>query len=203
MEGKLNIAVIIELVLGLFCLFIFMKFLPRCRRFPKSIIFLTGFIFVTIFLQILHKISLDEMGLRFDTFWPAIKLLGPFSAIVVLALVIVGLVRKKAIINRYFLITFLLYPAWALCQQYLILCFFFPRFQIIFGINILSILLCAVIFSWLHYPDKLFMGICFIGALIWTSVFIMAPNLFVSAFFHGWIGTLIYYFALGENRLIT
>lgn len=199
----MNIAVIIELTLGLICLFVFMKFPPRRRRFPKSIIFLAGFIFVTIFLQILHKVSWDEMGLRFDTFWPAIKLLGPFSAIVVLTLVIVGLVRKTAIINRHFLITFLLYPAWALCQQYLILCFFFPRFQIIFGTNIWSILLCAVIFSWLHYPSRLFMGICFVGALIWTSVFIIAPNLFVLAIFHAWIGTFIYYFALGENRLIT
>lgn len=162
---------------------------------------LTGLLFFVVLFQFIHGVSLIGLGLRFDNFWAAVKLLTPFAVILGLVFIVAGLWRKTAVISHHFLITFFFYPLWALAQQYLILGFFFQKFRTLFGANILNICLCAVIFSLLHYPEKLLMLVTFIGAIIWIWAFIQIPNLFALSFFHGWLGAMFYYFVLGEGSL--
>lgn len=204
----MDIFAIGELALISVCLIVYMIFLPaKVRNFPINVLFLAIIISLVVCLQTFElkafdrDINLVELGLRFDNFWPAVRLFVPIAIVIGFIFIVAGLWRKKIAINRHFLITFFGYPLFAFAQQCLILGFFFQKFQIFFGASIINILLCAAVFSFLHYPDKLFMFVTFVGAVIWLWIFIQVPNLFASAFFHGWLGAMFYYFVLGGSSL--
>jgi hypothetical protein len=97
---------------------------------------------------------------------------------------------------------FLLYPIWAIAQQYLALG--------VLTLNLaertkgparqaLVVLLVATIFGLLHWPDRPVMIATFFLELLVVPLFLRTPNLWPLGAMHGWLGAMFYCWVLGRD----
>jgi len=132
-----------------------------------------------------------ELGLRLDTFLPALRLLLlPMFVISGIALLIGYLSGARLDFFRWHaerLIVFQLALGfgWGLLQQYVLQSFINRRAQSVWGQGAVSVLVTALIFAVLHFPNSWLMVITFVGGVVWAFVYQRQPNLFALALSHG------------------
>jgi len=146
-----------------------------------------------VFMISSHRLRREgphELGLRFDNFFRALKmLLIPMAVVAILALGIGFLsgVRPDFFrwhAERHIAAQLALGFAWGLVQQYVLQSFVNRRAQMIWNPGALSVLVTGLIFAGLHFPNPWLMVVTFIGGLIWATVYQRAPNLFALAVSH-------------------
>ena len=152
---------------------------------PATLVFI-----LIICSHLLRRETPRELGFRLDNFLSALKLLLLPMIAVVGASLLIGLLygsrpdffRWHA--ERLILIQLSIGFGWGFLQQYVLQSFINRRAQIIRGPGTASILLTALIFSGLHFPNPWLMVVTFVGGLVWAFVYQRQPNLFALAVSH-------------------
>jgi len=141
--------------------------------------------------HVLRGETARELGLRLDNFLPALRLLLlPMIVISGIALLIGFLSGARLDFFRWHadrLIVFRLALGfgWGFLQQYVLQSFMNRRAQSIWGQGAVSVLVTALIFAVLHFPNPWLMVITFVGGVVWAFVYQRQSNLFALAFSHG------------------
>lgn len=140
--------------------------------------------------QRLHNEGLRDLGVRFDNLFKALTLLAvPMIVVAALVLVIELWLGARPDFQRWHsdrpvALQLAISYGWGFVQQYVLQGFINRRAQIIWGLGGLSVLLTAIVFAVLHFPNPVLMGATFVGGLVWATIFQRAPNLFALALSH-------------------
>ncbi|MFZ6011611.1 MAG: type II CAAX prenyl endopeptidase Rce1 family protein [Bacteroidota bacterium] len=145
---------------------------------------------------------LEYWGFSRKTFRTTFLRLLPFAVACVITFLVVGLVRKTAIVNWHILPILLFYPLWGVIQQFMIMALIAGNLRDLDRIRlpkILIIVISACVFSIVHYPSLYLIAGTFILALLYAVVYLKSRNLWALGIYHGWLGCFYYFFILHRD----
>ncbi len=160
-------------------------------------LFWTGFVVVR---AVADPSALGEWGFSSRNFGHSVKLLLPAMVLTVSGFAAYGMFTGSMVMNWHFVLICLLYPIWGLVQQFLVVALLagnikkhsrVPKWGIVF--------LTALIFAAAHVPYLPLVAAAFLLAVITTWVYLRTRNLWALGVFHGWFGTSLYFFVLGQD----
>ncbi len=162
-------------------------------------IFWLGYI---VYYLLNDRDQLIHWGFRKEGFRESLRLILPIAVIAVFLFFTYGFLTRRIILSWHIFPSLLLYPFWGIAQQFIILAliagnldemdaFRLPKFLII--------LITALLFCLVHFPNYYLMGSTFILALVYTAAYLKHRNLWVLGILHGWLGSFFYFFVLGKD----
>lgn len=128
----------------------------------------------------------------------------PVTLVATAGAVFYGVMSGTALWRWNMSLLLLLYPAWGVVQQYLLVVLTagnvdritrgrWPRFFII--------LPTALLFALVHIPVPVLMGAAFFMGCFTTTLFLHYRDIWGPGIFHGIVATALYYFVLGQDPL--
>lgn len=149
--------------------------------------------------QLIHAWGFSSKNLK-----PTVLIAAPVTAAAVAGAVLYGLLSGQALLHWHMWIVLLLYPAWGIVQQFLLVVLVagnldrmsrgrLPR--------LLIVLPTALLFGVVHIPIPILMGITFLMGCFTTTMFLRYRSVWALGVFHGLLATVLYYFVLGQDPL--
>lgn len=143
---------------------------------------------------------LAEWGFSRSGFRRSLGSLLPAAILATVCFVGIGLSRGDLLLHGHIVLIGLLYPAWGLVQQFLVVALVANNLRKHTRIpERWLVLLTASLFAAAHAPSLPLTAAAFCLASITTTVYFRARNLWVLGLFHGWFATGLYFFALGRD----
>jgi len=179
--------------------FLFMDFLEW--RLPFILCTLVAWTTYAVVRTMSHSTMLHYWGFRKDNFKKVLRILFPFALIAIVTCVVIGYVRGTLNLTWHIFPILILYPIWGTIQQFLCVGLVAGNLQ---HLNrplkkYWIVLITAVLFSVLHFPNLWLMIGTFVLALLYSAVYLRERNLFALGLFHGWLGALFYYTVVGRD----
>lgn len=180
--------------------FIFMDWLNW--RLPYITTAILGWLIYMLYRQRQTKSIFIYWGFRTDNFKTVLLLVLPFGLLAVVAFFVVGYFQGTINLTWHLLPILIIYPAWGTIQQFLMIGLVagnlhdlsnspFNKPQII--------ILNAVLFAIVHYPNLWLVVGTFILALFYGWVYLKSRNVYVLGIFHGWLGGIFYYTVVNRD----
>jgi hypothetical protein len=145
--------------------------------------------------SVLSAWGFTTRGLRKSTAW-----LFPFAVLALIVTVAWGMLSGHLLIRGHLALIVLLYPAWGLVQQFLVVALIAGNLEKHTRLPSRGIvILTALVFAAVHVPSVPLVMAAFVIAVITTTVYFRARNLWALGVFHGWVATCLYYFVLGQD----
>ncbi|TLX72247.1 hypothetical protein E9993_18195 [Labilibacter sediminis] len=105
-------------------------------------------------------------------------------------------------ISWHILLVFLLYPLWAVIQQFIMLEVILMNLIVFFNgkaNNTILVFIVSTLFGIVHYPNTFLMIYAFGLELILASVFLKWRDIWAIGITHGWIATFLLYYVFERN----
>ena len=115
-----------------------------------------------------------------------------------------ALIRREAVVNWNLALSMLLYPAWGLIQQFLLVALLADNVMALTRERVsefVVVMFSALLFSAVHLPDTPLMIATFFLGTATTLIFFRTRNIWVVGVLHGWFATLFYYLVLATDPL--
>ncbi len=149
--------------------------------------------------QLIHSWGFSSKNLK-KTFLIVL----PVTGLAVTGAVIYGFVSGTVLIHWHMWVIFLLYPAWGVVQQFLLVVLVagnldrmsrgkFPR--------LLIVLPTAALFSIVHIPVPVLMVMTFLMGCFTTAMYLRYRSVWALGVFHGLFATALYFFVMGQDPL--
>lgn len=134
---------------------------------------------------------LSDVGVRFDNFLAALRLVAIPTLVVALVIIAIGAGNDSLHFGKRMFPLKLSRYLWPLFQQYLMLGFLNRRLQDVYGNGRVSLVATAIVFAGMHAPNPALMIATFIGGSIWAWTFQRQPNLFATTISHVILGAVL------------
>lgn len=148
-----------------------------------------------------HSI-LKSWGFTRENLAKSIYALLPFLGIVIVFTWLYGMYLGIGIFNIHIIPVLLLYPAWGIIQQFMLVCIIGRNLQNmkwLSGHKIPVFLLVSLFFSFVHYPYLILMVFTLLMEIIFLFVYDRWQNLWAIGLIHGWSATFLLYFVLHRD----
>jgi hypothetical protein len=145
---------------------------------------------------------LATWGFRKSYFRESFLIILPFTVAISAGIIWYGLTYNTASLSWHLIPVFLLYPAWGIIQQFLMIAMIAENLRSLVAVRMTDnqlIILISVLFSFAHFPDVPLMGFTFFMEVLFLVAYFKYRNLWSLGLFHGWIGSLLLYFVMGRD----
>lgn len=145
---------------------------------------------------------LTYWGLRIQTFSKVVRMLLPYGLSAVGIFIVVGYFKNTLHITWHIIPILLIYPIWGTVQQFLVIALFGGNLYDLKNFKIKKsfiIILTALLFGLVHYPDIWLVFGTFILALLYGSIYLKIRNVYAMGLFHGWLGGIFYYTVVNRD----
>jgi len=153
----------------------------------SSVAFIASMLVLLFWLHRRSRESAQVLGLRWDTFGAALRLLFPIVISVATVVVIYSMVAATARFPPWPEIprVLLSFVVSGFLQQYVLLAFFGRRFTRALRSPRYAILASAAVFALLHLPNPFLTVVTFLAGILCATIYQRAPNLFANGLMHG------------------
>jgi hypothetical protein len=141
-------------------------------------------------------------GFKRENFAISMYSLLPFFGITAVITWLYGMYSGIHLLNIHIIPVFLLYPAWGIIQQFMMVCIIAQNIHNMVNPSFRKarvILFVSVLFSLVHYPYPVLMIFTLLMEIIFLMVFYRWRNLWAIGLMHGWIATLLLYNVLQRD----
>jgi hypothetical protein len=149
-----------------------------------------------------NPIVYKSWGFQKVWFHSSFYFLLPVALIFFTGIILYGVFNHVQILNWHIIPVFVLYPAWGVIQQFMMVGLVAGNLKKLTDVKITDsqiILFTSFLFALVHFPSIPLMGYAFFIEIIFIKVYLRWPNIWTLGLFHGWISTLFIYFVLERD----
>lgn len=147
---------------------------------------------------------LKQWGFKKQNLKPSFLFLLPFGLIAIMGFVIYGIKVNTILFNWHIVPIFLLYPAWGIIQQFVIIGLVAGNLRSLKNTRFAEwqiVLLTSLLFALLHYNSTPLMIYTFVMEVVFVIAYFKWRNLWALGLFHGWVSSFFLFFVLKRDLL--